>query len=140
MQIILKEPDNYVLRLDTGDEVLTTLKEFCRVESITGGFFYGIGAAGEALLSWYNISHKVYLDKHIIEELEIAGLQGNIALLGNEFVIHAHGSVSDKNFQTHSGHFKKLVVSATCEIWLRKFINSMHRAPDGQTGLNFLTK
>lgn len=138
MKLILHEQNKYVLRFDRGEEVMERLRNFCRDQGIGAGAFTGIGAATEVMISWYNTDRKVYSDRKFSEIMEIASFAGNVAKFQDNIVIHAHGSFSDYEFQTFSGHVKKLVVSATCEVALEKLPGLLNRESDEATGLNLL--
>jgi hypothetical protein len=138
MKIILKENNKYALRFDRGEEAIEGLRDFCEVEDIGAGWFWGIGAAGEVVISFYDIGGKEYLDKTIKEDLEIAGFSGNAAKMKEEVIIHCHGIFSDKDFKVAAGHVKKLVVSATCEIFFEKQGGRIERQYDEETGLNLM--
>lgn len=118
--------------------MVTRLTEFCKENNIFAGFFSGLGACSEVMLAYYDLERKEYLDHHKKEDLEIVSLTGNIAKMDEKIVIHVHGSVSNRAFQTFSGHVKKLVVSATCEVHLTTLPKRMERAFDEETGLNLL--
>lgn len=139
MHVILQEKEKYILRFDLEEEVVGGLIEFAQVEKIDAAHFTAIGASGEILLSSYNLESKQYEDRSIQEDLEITGMVGNIALMENKLIIHAHGTFSRKDFSVIGGHVKKLIVSATCEVHLTRLSGKMERVYNEQTGLNLLT-
>lgn len=49
--------------------------------------------------------------------------------------IHAHIALCDRDFQAGGGHLKEAVVSATCEIILTRFQETIRRRVDPGTGL-----
>lgn len=114
------------------------LKQFCNDQSITAGFFVGLGAATNLTLATYNLDTKKYEEKQFDGALEIANVTGNISLLKDEVSIHMHGSFSDETLSGIAGHVMKLVVGGTCEIKLDKFATSFQRDKDSNTGLNLL--
>lgn len=138
MKVVLRSPNQFVLRFDRGEEVMEGLRKFCENESITAGSFSGLGACSEVVISRYNTNRKVYSDRKFAEIMEIVSLTGNVAKFQNDIAVHAHGSFSDYEFQTFSGHVKKLIVSATCEVMLEKLPGVLSREPDEATGLNLL--
>lgn len=138
MKVVFKKENKYILRFDWGEEVICALINFCQKENIKAGHFFGLGAAQEVLLSSYDLAEKKYKNKLLKEEIEIAGLVGNISLLKSKTTIHAHGTFSDKNFCTYAGHVKKLLVSATCEVVLERLKGKVERSFNKKTGLNLL--
>ena len=121
MHLILKDKTKYILRFDQGEELLKRLNNFCKKERVKGAWFWAIGSTEDLILSYFNLRTKSYQDKRFKEKLEIVGLSGNVAMSDKEIVIHAHGSFSDPKMKVCGGHVKKLVVGATCELFLQKF-------------------
>lgn len=139
MKTIVTQSNILLLRFDQGEEVIKLLQHFCQENRITSGSFHALGACGEIILSYYNLETKMYEDKTIKEDLEIASMVGNIALMNNEVIIHTHGVFGRQDLSTLGGHIKKLVVSATCEVTLTTFEKEFTRSYDEKTGLNLLT-
>jgi len=138
MKIILNQGDRYILRFDRGEEVLGSLTEFCRTEQIEAASFTAIGACREAVVSFYNLHAKKYEEHEIRENLEIISLIGNVSLLDNKQLVHAHVTLGDSSLQVRGGHAKRLLVSATCEMSLQKFKGYVSRKFDEETGLNLM--
>ncbi len=138
MKAIIREQNKYVLRFDPGEEVLGGIRQYCHERQIQAGVFTGLGAISEVLLAYYEPVTKVYQDRTFQQEMEITSLTGNVSRWGEETVVHAHGSFSDKNFESWGGHIKKLIVSATCEVFLERLSGRIDRSPDEKTGLNLM--
>jgi len=138
MKLITKENNNYVLRLDEDEELIQTLIAFCKKSRIKSGFFSGLGAAKETVISEYSLAKKRYSDKTIKSEMEIAGLIGNIAKMDKKIIIHAHAILSNFNKGVTGGHVKKLVVGATCEIFLKAINKTIKREFSPEIGLNLM--
>ncbi len=137
MEGILDAHPWYVLRAERGEEVLGALGEFCAARGIHGGTFTAIGAIEDATMSWYDVDRKEYTDTRLREKLEIATLVGNVALLNESVIIHAHGVFTDSAAYARGGHVKALVTGATCEVTLRAF-TTLCRAHSTEVGLNLL--
>lgn len=138
MKIILQDNHKYVFRFDPGDEVIEELKKFAERQGIGAAFLYGIGAARDVVISYYDLDQKEYRDQNLKARLEIISLLGSISKFKNETIVHAHGCFADRNYQTHAGHVKKLIVSATCEILLNILEGKINRELDKKTGLNLM--
>jgi predicted DNA-binding protein with PD1-like motif len=139
MHVLQNNPPVFLLRLDKGDELFSVLKTFCLQHTIKAGWFQGLGAAGEVILSFYDLDEKKYIDVTLQEDVEIVSLTGNVGWLQNEYAFHAHGVFATKDYSTKGGHVKKLVVSATCELFLTTLTKKLVRKYDEQTGLQLLT-
>ncbi|MEO8637416.1 MAG: PPC domain-containing DNA-binding protein [Candidatus Taylorbacteria bacterium] len=138
MKLILEDDNYFVCRFDKGEEVMQGIADFCREREIGAGFFSAIGSVGELVLSYYNLENKKYEDRDFREKLEVTGVIGNVSLMKDLPLIHAHGTFSDKDMQVYGGHVKKLVVSATVEVMFTKLNGKIMREFNEETGLNLL--
>lgn len=138
MRIVLQDNRRFVLRFDKGEEVFEGLKQFLSQQAISACYFGGLGACNEIEMAFYNDHLKEYRKKPYWESFEIVSLTGNGALMAGTPVIHAHGVFARNDFTTLAGHVNKIVISATCEIFLIKLEGSMERKPDPETNLNLL--
>lgn len=132
--------DNYILRLERGERLLETLKQFLKRKEINSGTIEGIGTCDEVILGFYHLESKEYEWRTICDALEIVSLTGNITIFDGEPFVHMHGVVSDSTFRTFGGHFKDALVGATCEIVIRPFGGvKLGRNFDEATGLKLLS-
>ena len=53
-------PKTFVIILDTGEEILSSLKSVAHKEHLTGSSFKAIGALSEVELGWFNWNEKDY--------------------------------------------------------------------------------
>ena len=128
----------FVIRIDKGEEIFSSLIQFCKENNISSGSFVGIGATAKAELAVYDLEKKQYNIKTYNQPLEITNITGNITLMDNEPVVHAHITLSDEQMNVVGGHMKSAVVSLTCEIYLTKLDAQINRKKDEETGLNLL--
>lgn len=128
----------YLIRLHKGEEILESLKSFCKENNIESGFAMMIGAISSVNLALYELNKKEYFRKSFDGAFEIASMSGNITKMNGELITHIHGIYSDKNFETIAGHVDRAVVSATCEILLTTFENKISRQKSEEIGLNLL--
>ncbi|OGZ96413.1 MAG: hypothetical protein A2847_00180 [Candidatus Sungbacteria bacterium RIFCSPHIGHO2_01_FULL_50_25] len=138
MKTIAHDEKRYMIRLDAGEELFSSLISFAEDSGIRSASFTAIGTAQEVILSWYNLAKKQYEDTAIADNLEILGITGNLGLLDGKPIIHAHGTFGDRGLSAKGGHIKKLVVLATCEVSLIRSEGAFERKPDEATGLNLL--
>lgn len=131
--------DKMILRLNTGEEVVSSIVEFCEQNNITGGWVTGLGTLSLAELSVYNLKDKKYERKTFSGPHELLNLTGNIGLLDDKKVTtHIHITVADNAFVVHGGHLDRAIVGATCEIQLEIFEHPINRSCDEKTGLNLI--
>ncbi|MBI2597881.1 MAG: DNA-binding protein [Candidatus Diapherotrites archaeon] len=124
-----------VLRLDSGEEIVQALADFCYKKKIFAAHLSGIGSASAVTLSTYNVSKKRYFDKEFAGQLEITALVGNISLKNGKPHVHCHITIGDEKFSAFAGHLKSATVSATCEIFLTKLGEKIERKKSEKTGL-----
>ena len=138
MKKVLHDNGTYILTCARGEEVMGALALFAEQESIEAASFFVIGAVNEVEIAWYNLHEKEYTTKSIKEDLEIAGMFGNVAKFEGNTVIHNHGVFSDKEMKVYGGHVNKLVVSAACEVSLCKLEGRIERKYSEEIGLNLM--
>lgn len=126
--------DHRVIRLERGEKIVETLKEFCRINSISGGFFFGLGAVDEVELAHYDLGKKKYSVVKFNKPLELLNITGSIGI-GKELIVHTHITLSDNKMHAFGGHLVEARVSGTLEIYLIK-LSALRRRHDSQTGLN----
>lgn len=133
-----KIKDTYFIRLERGEKIIETLKNFCAKNKIKCGYFLGIGALGEAELAHYIVENKKYTSKTFKQPLEIVNINGNITTMNKEIYLHCHITLSDEKMKAIAGHLKEGTIAATCEIVLVKLNVSIDRRYDDFIGLNLL--
>jgi len=128
----------FIVRLDSGERLLETLKGFCTGNNIKCGYFFGIGSLDEAELAHYIVRNKKYTFNKFRQPLEIVNLTGNITTMNNEAYLHCHITLSDVEMEAIAGHLKEGVVGATAEIVVIKLDGGINRKYDEITGLNLM--
>ncbi len=130
--------NDYVIRLETGEEIIDSLKKFVEKEKIEGGFFYGLGAVKDVTLGYFNLEKKEYKEKSFKEDFELTSLVGDVAFSNGKIIVHAHVTLADEDFKTFSGHLGKAIVTATVELVFNLIKGKLLKKPDPKSGLNFL--
>src|SRR5215472_5318409 len=86
-----KQGSNFVLRLEQGDDILKTLRDFSDTQKIKAAFFEGIGSLYRAKLGHYDFKDtKTYKYETFDEDLEILTLSGNVSTMNGHALPHAH--------------------------------------------------
>ncbi|MDR3330371.1 MAG: DNA-binding protein [Mycoplasmataceae bacterium] len=129
----------YCLKIEKGEEVITTITKCCKQHNITSGYFTGIGGSNNVTIGIFNENTKKY-KPHVIKQplLEITSLVGNISTKGNEIYLHAHINVSDSSLNVKGGHLIQAMISITGEIFITKCNKKLVRQFDKQAGINLL--
>ncbi|WP_072725312.1 PPC domain-containing DNA-binding protein [Tepidibacter thalassicus] len=128
--------NKYVLRIDKGEKIVDTLKQFCIDNKITLGTIHGIGATNKATIGFFNLNTKEYNSTELIGDYEITCIIGNISTKNGEVYLHLHINLSDENYKTFGGHLTEAVVSATCEIIIDVIDGNIEREFNENIGIN----
>ena len=128
--------DTYVVRLQRGEEVLACLRELCEKESISLGTVSAIGAVNHVVVGVYRVDEQKYVANTFDGVMELTSLMGNITEKDGEPYLHLHATFGDLTGKVIGGHLTEAVVSATCELFVRKVEGHVGRRLDPETGLN----
>lgn len=128
--------DTYVVRLDRGEELIETLKEFVKKEKITLGSISGLGASNCVEVGLFNIETKEYKKNVYEQDMEITSVIGNISTMDDEPYLHIHINLSDENNNVIGGHLSKCIISATCELFIQKVEGRVDRTKSEEIGIN----
>ncbi len=131
-----REGSRIFIRLETGDEVHSSLAEIATKEAVSGGWFSGIGAAREVELGYYDLERKDYDRTRIEGDVEIASASGSLGLVEGKPFVHLHAVVSDRECMPRAGHLFRAVTAATLEFVLFVAEQPIGRTRDEATALN----
>jgi len=147
--------DNYYVRMDRGDEIISTLLEICEKESIPSAVFSGIGGCQSAELQVFIPETGSFETERLEGMLELVSLNGNVvrdeshqlfhhthALFsfkgGNRDIDNIVGGYQDGQHGMAGGHLKATTVLYTAEIELRPTVGeAIGRKFDPETGTGF---
>ncbi|MBC8589001.1 PPC domain-containing DNA-binding protein [Paratissierella segnis] len=130
--------NKYVVRLEKGEEIVSSLKELSRKEKISLGRISGIGAVGEVEIGYFETKIKEYHSKVLKGDMEILNLNGNISEMNNEVYLHLHITIADDNLNAVGGHLNSAIISATGEIVIDVIEGKVDRELDEDIGLNLI--
>ncbi len=134
-----KQGTGFVLRLEQGDDILKTLRQFAEAKKIRAGFFEGIGSLYKARLGHYDFQDtKTYKYETFDEDLEILSLSGNVSTMSQHALPHAHATLGRRDFTVIGGHLEEGSLANMVEINLAKFPGKLEKAKDTNVGLNLL--
>lgn len=128
--------NKFIVRMDKGEEIVETLKHFCKEKGIKLGSITGIGATNKATIGLFDAETKKYHSKELIGNYEIAPLIGNISTMNGEVYLHIHVNLCDSNHNSFGGHLSSAIVSATFEAIIDKIDGEVERKFDDEIGLN----
>jgi predicted DNA-binding protein with PD1-like motif len=119
----------YIVRLDLGEEVLTTLTRFITEAGIQGGAIRGIGAVVKTTLGYFDLHAKTYDKRDYPGDMELVSCDGNIT---------AHATISGPDYVAQAGHLFSAEIAVTGEFYITTTSLKIKRAPDDRTGLNLI--
>lgn len=128
----------YIIRIDRGEEIVSSLLDFCEKQNIQSGSVTGIGAAENIELKYYIVGQQKYTSKIFEGEHEISALIGSVTRMDTKPYLHLHITIGNKQFQSYSGHLGRAVISGTCELFIDTTTLNLDRRHDQDTGLNLL--
>lgn len=128
-----------VVRLDKGDEIITSLEHICTKEQIKLGVVSGIGAVDKATIGIFDTVDKSYYSGDYTGDYEIVSLTGNISTMKEKPYLHLHIAIgNNKNNEIHGGHLNKAIISATGEIFINIIDGAIDREFSNTIGLNLI--
>jgi uncharacterized protein len=135
-KLIADEPKTFVVVLDTGEEILSSLTNFAKTQSLRGSSFHAIGALSRVELGWFNWESKKYQTAvRFDEQVELLSLIGDIAIKDSEPQIHAHLVVGRADGTAHGGHLLNATVRPTCELILTESPRHLQKQIDPESGI-----
>ena len=130
--------DKYVLRLESGDDILKSLRQFATTKRLGASLLEGIGSLSKVKLGHYDFRTKQYRYETFEDDLEILNLSGNIASMNREPLPHVHVTLGRRDFSVIGGHLDEGSSANMVEIGLWKLPGKLVKAKDAQIGLNVL--
>ena len=131
-----KVKNHIIVRLDVGEEIISSIMNILKNEKIAFATITGIGATNDFTVGTYDVTNQLYNKSNYKGVYEIVSLLGNTSTMNNEPYIHIHMSAADKNNNVVGGHLNEAYISATAEIVLNIIETNVDRIKDPNTGLN----
>jgi uncharacterized protein len=133
-----KVENGWFVRLDKGEEVMSTLIAFIAEKQIPAGTVAGIGALTEVELGYFNRDQAVYQRRRFNGIYELISLTGNIGYVDGKPMVHAHCLLGDADYQVTGGHLFEGMVAVTGEIYIQVFAEQFTRVMNPEIKLNLL--
>ena len=128
--------NKYFIRIDKGEEILSTLKKFCEQEKISLAEVKALGAVDDFNVGLFDVAEKKYHTTHFQFPAEIVSLWGTVTTKDGKFYAHVHLSAADKDGHVFGGHLNNARVSATCEMIVEVSEGTVERKFSEEIGLN----
>jgi predicted DNA-binding protein with PD1-like motif len=133
-----KYDNTYVIRLDTGDEIMDSLKKFCRANQVRLGSISGIGTTNRARIGLLDTQTKEYHARLYTGDMEIIGLSGTVSEMNGETYLHIHTSMGLPDHTVVGGHLDFAEISAVAEIFIYPLGGMVDRKFSESAGVNLL--
>jgi uncharacterized protein len=126
----------FVVVLDTGDEVMTSLRRFVTQEALEAAQFSAIGAFRSAVLGYFDWETKDYRRIPVDEQVEVASFIGDLAQgPDNKPSLHVHCVLGRRDGGAVAGHLLEAHVRPTLEIVLTDSPVHLRKRHDPESGL-----
>lgn len=104
------------VRVDAGEELISTILELCEKENITSAFVHGIGFTDSMKVRVYNKAADQFSFKHFTQSMELTSIEGNIFVAENGIYPHIHVTAADETMSIKGGHLISCNIAATAEL------------------------
>jgi predicted DNA-binding protein with PD1-like motif len=138
--------DLIVCRVDAGEDLLNSIRQVVVDSGVNAGFLSVIGAVDRACYGFYipetrsYTSHKWEPTSDSSPALEILSCLGNVALLEDEVIVHAHITLSGVNGELVGGHLQEgCRVNPTAELTLLSAQGKLKRKRNDELNLALLS-
>ena len=128
----------YFLRIDKGEEIISSTESFAGDKKIPSGVIAGIGALTEVTLGYFDRNHKKYLKQTFKDVYEMLNLSGNISYVEGKPLVHAHVILGKSDYTVIGGHLFSGVVAVTGEVFIQTFEDRFSRQLNPEFNLNLL--
>ena len=130
--------DTIAVRLEKGEEIVSSIRAICEKEGVKAGTIQGLGAADHSVVGIFDFTKNAYVSNTFDQDMEITALIGNVSTKDGKLYLHIHATLGDDKGLAHGGHLNEAVVSATCELFIRKLDMVIERKADPKTGINLM--
>jgi uncharacterized protein len=130
--------ERYIIRLESGESVMESLKQFLSSEHVGFANLSAAGAVQSVRLAFWDPDTRKYEYRDVEEPLEVVSFQGNASRKDGQPHLHLHGVFSRRDFSVLGGHIQDARVHPTLEVWLRTEEIEVRRVKEETSGLDLL--
>ena len=130
--------DKFVLRLESGDDILRSLERFATSMKIGASLIEGIGSLNKVKLGHYDFKTKQYKYETFEDDFEILNLSGNMSSMNLKPLPHLHVTLGRRDFSVIGGHLDEGSIANMVEISIWKLPGKLVKSKDESIGLNLL--
>ena len=134
MEYIRKE-NEIVVRLDKGEELISSLLTLAQKENILTASITGLGASNKFMVGILDLNTKEFKGKTYEGVYEITNIVGNLTTKEDKPYLHLHTTFASLDTVV-GGQLASAYISATAEIFIHVIDLKVDRKFDSNTGLN----
>ena len=128
-----------VIRLERGEEIVTSILDAAKRFDIQTGIVSGIGAVSDAIVALFNPADKQYYSNEFHEPLEVTHLSGNLSRMDGKPYAHLHITLATADGKALGGHLSSATIGGTAEIFIQVLPETIERKYSEQDGLNLMS-
>lgn len=118
----------FMLIVDPGEEAFETIRDFAIKQDITAASVTAIGAFETAMLAFFDLTSKSYLNIPVDAQSEVLSLIGDVTLdEKGKPNPHLHAVLGLADGHTRGGHFVNGYVRPTLEVIIRETPQELRR-------------
>ena len=106
----------YLIRLDSGEEIAASLKEFCLREKVGLGSITGVGLVNNATIILPSFDNQNTQEQKLNGNFELVPLSGNISLRQNQPDLQLQAKLVNTESKIFNGLLLKATASSVCQI------------------------
>ncbi|MDM7852477.1 PPC domain-containing DNA-binding protein [Pseudochrobactrum kiredjianiae] len=126
----------FMLIVDPGEEAFGTIRDFSIKQDITAASVTAIGAFETAMLAFFDLTSKSYVNIPVDAQSEVLSLIGDITLdEKGKPNPHLHAVLGLADGHTRGGHFVKGYVRPTLEVIIRETNQQLRRRYHPEFGI-----
>ena len=126
------------VRLERGEEIISSLTNLASKEKIRFASVQGIGASDHTVIGVFDTNTKQYCRRELNVPMEITNICGNISRKDGEPYLHLHITLGDAEGNVYAGHLNECYISVTSELVLQTVDIKTERLMDDSVGINLL--
>jgi predicted DNA-binding protein with PD1-like motif len=121
-----------------GDEPYAGLTRFAEQYRVQSAHFTAIGGFSDVRLAWFDLQKKMFRVNPVDQQVEVASLIGDIALLNGKPQVHMHCVVALPDGATRGGHILGAHVSPLLEVFVTADPVPLYKERNAATGLTLI--
>ena len=140
MKVLVSKINRVVaIRLEKGEEVVSSIEKACAEQEIRTGLVFGIGALSECTLFASNSAQRLEPNaKELKGPIELASALGNITLKEGKPYLHMHVSLGLADHSALAGHLKRGIISLTGEFFILECTTRLSRKREESLGMDII--